>query len=402
MKTGFCLRALLVTCMPLLFVAAARESFPGALPSLQPQITLPLAASQPLVRWQLHQQLDHSFHTGQGRLSFMPSLSVVVHDPQSDVRLRQEQASSELQLLELRSEAQRSALTVHLDYLQLQNRNRSAQFLREWLSDWSELPAGSPEQAARARLHYREAEDLLLDAGAHARLLSLQLESRGYTAGPQSRDYLRPLVVSTDDPLLKCLQASPAVRRLEVLNQLEQLSQEHAAAGRQLRVELELRGNVSLTQTAALQPGTSAGFNAGLRVSRADHSEPRLQFDVSDQSISQSFTIRGPSVGTAATHDPAAALGMAADNEVLRLVALVAALEQAGRQENLARESLALELDIIRQREAASLLTRHDLYPVLQAVLTLQQLELHHDQLTLELAAECALPLDYVEVSGLP
>lgn len=393
--------ALLVSCAPLLFAAAAQTGWPAGLPPLQQEVQVQLPASQPTVRWQLHQQLYHSFQTGQGRLSFGPSLHVALHDPQAELRLHQEQASAELEALERRSEAQRAALSVHLSHVQLQNRNRAAAFLRDWLADWSALPAGPDQQAARAELQRSEVEGLLADISDQAWLLSLQLESQGFRPGPAAEHYLRPVIAAGEEPLLRCLQFSPTVRRIEVLNQLDLLSREHAAAGSQLRVDLELRADISMTQADEFQPGTAVNLNAGLRLSRADHSEPRLQFEVSDQGVSQSLTLRGPQAPAAVSRGGETDPEQAIDREALRLLSLLSALEQASRQESLDRASLALELDLLRAAGAATEPVRTDLYAILQPLVNLLQAELHHDQLALELAAECGFPLVYRDFGGL-
>lgn len=401
MRSPGLVAALLVGCLSLPSLAIAQNEQPVSLPPLHADMPLQVAGQQPAVRWQLHQQLDHSLQTGEGRLSFSPAVSVILHDPQSGPRLQQDQASAELQALERRSDAVRSALHVHLDWLRLQQQDRTGQLLSEWLSHWLELPVGTPAQAARAQLQRLEVEALLLDARDHAELLALRLESNGYGRDP-ARQQFRPLLELGADPLLKCLQSSPAIRRIEVLNQLELLSQEHNAAGRQLMVELELRASATLTQAASVQPGAALDFNAGLRISRADHSEPRLQLDISNHAITQSFTIRGPASEPAASGGGAPDFREAADNEFLRLMSLLVSLEQVRRQEDLARETLALELDLLHIMDLEAAPVRQDLSVLLQPLLMLQQAELRHDQLALELAAECGFPVTYTEVAGLP
>ncbi len=391
------------TSLSLLLIAAAgaQQLEPALLPPLQVHYQPEESVDRPSVSWQIHQRLDHSFQTGQGRLSLMPSLTVLLHDPQAETASRLAAIEAQLNALQRTDERVRSALPLHADYLRLQQAQQRLDILQDWFANWEQLPAGGPGQAARSELHWHEAQALERDTLDHAELLALRLNAAGISFSRLPERHYRPRLSPGSEPLVTCLSGSPAVRRLELLQDLAGLGAEHARLAQQLRVELDMGAQVSLSSAAAAQPDASLGLNASLRISRADHSDPRLQLDLNQTGFAQSLTIRGPDTRTA---DPPAqdAYDRLAEAEPLRLLSLLLMLDQLARSESLARESARLELALISESAAGGTALRSELSEVLHRLLTLQQSELQHDQLLLEVAAECGLEPVYEEVSIWP
>lgn len=378
--------------------ALARELQPQLLPPLQVPgaVTVPERAAP--LRWQLSQRFRHDFNSGRGSLSLSPSVTVLLHDPQAGTAAGLAAAAAELDALAARLDQLSERLPVWRDYLQLQLLLQNAELTALALELWPDLIAADAEgsvQPDQLRL-----ETLAADIDGNIELMIRRLHSAGVGFSSLPTVLYRPEARIGPEPVAACLSGSTTIRQLELVAELELLGAENEQLGREYQLELDLGASMNVSAEPA---GTAFSVNASLRVHRADWTGPQLQLDVGSSAVTQSFTLRGPESAAAAEPQWSAhELQAATEAEAVRLYGLLLAAEQTARQERLAHHTLAGQMERFGTAVEAGTATQAQLESLLQAGLELQQARFGHDQLQVELAAECSVAVDWTELQDWP
>lgn len=394
-------RSALLTCLGVLCFSAgaAGPLTPDWLPPLDPlghSAASPAAA--PVFSWQLHQRLELQPAAGAASVSLDPSLTVQLADPRAQLLAEQTDLTAALSSMEEADLAARSALDVHGSFLRLQ----AAHWLLSVLHGLLELSGAErwADAEETGDLTGLQLQVLLADLADHAAYLSLQLELAGMPVAPETGLYFRPVTAFRTEPLAQCLSTSRELRRLELLASLQELSAGLSLAGRQPAVSLDLGLRLGLRlQSHGAEP--QFGWNVGLRIARADHSGPQLRFDASGHSVVQTLTVRGPEADPL-EHDQAADLARAADQAHLSLIAMVQASDQAFRSELLERELASQAARNVKQQLVHGAAAAEDVLELAQRLVTLAQAVVASDQLLLQLAVECRVPVSWREVVAYP